>query len=586
MKNKNSHINLLTLLVISLFFALPLSAQVTIGNDTLPHPFSILELTTSILKGGLRLSQLTTDEISKLNTTGIDAAQGLVVYNTDDNCLEFWNGFKWISLCDNVLPTLEVDPASMTFNSNGNILSSATNTVTVTTSQPTWTTSIAYDATGSGWLTLSPSGGSGTSFTVACAVNTTNAIRTATITVSATGAASQTVFVTQNMDINSITDGGTSAATNTYIGAFWRASQTGERIIRITGVAAGAWTASVGWYDSRWEVADGDGIIFSANPTSDSGVTFNASESPNDAELYPVTNGASTVSGTIVAGNTIMFRMGCQKTFAAWNASSNPARYAVVVLSYANNTMFQKIFIRQGEAPDYLPGQSSGKKWSAYNLGNSNDRTQYGNGGFVTYPTQGGYLYQWGYGANAATDQAPRPYPPTGDVSTLTPPWTTGSDVLYALGSACPDGYTVPSGFTVPSGGGGDMSYIPAQASTVWGYYADGFFDRRQIVSSPTGAAVSTVSVGDNNVAYQGKLFFNSTTNVSFFMPFPGGRQNAAASLTGLGNAGVYWSSTGTVAGTTAFDAEDLTINSNSVITDPVGASRGQAFSVRCVKNN
>jgi len=585
MKIKNNPIYLLILIVISLLFALPLKAQVNIGSDTIPHSFSILELTTSILKGGLRLPQLTTDAISKLNTAGVDAAQGLVVYNMNNNCLEFWNGNTWISLCDNILPTLEVDPASMKFDSNGNITSSATNKVTVTTNQSSWKTSIAYDANGSDWLTLSQSGGSGTSFTVACTVNTSsNAVRTATITVSATGATSQTVTVTQNMDINSIPAGGTSAATNTYIGAFWRASQTGERIIRITGVAAGAWTASVGWYDSRWNVAGGDGIIFSSTGTSDTGVTFDASESPNDAELYPVTNGASTASGTIVGVNTIMFRMGCQKTFAAWNAASNPARYAVVVLSYANNTMFQKIFIRQGEAPDYLPGQSSGKKWSVYNLGNSNDRTQYGNGGFTTYPTQGGYLYQWGYGTNAATDQAPRPYPPTGDASTLTPPWTTGADVLYALGSACPDNYTVPSGFTVPSGGDGDMSYIPVQASTAWGYYADGFFDRRQVVSSPTGVAVSTVSVGDNNIAYQGKLFFNSTTNVSLFMPFPGGRTTGP--LSGNGNVGVYWSSTGTIANTTAFDAEDLTINSSNVTTNPVGASRGQAFSVRCVKNN
>ena len=113
MKYKNNQIYLLTLLVITLFFVLPLKAQVNIGSDTLPHSFSILELTTSIKKGGLRLPQLTTDAISKLNTTGIDAAQGLVVYNADNNCLEFWNGKEWISLCSDIFPA-PPDPRTVT----------------------------------------------------------------------------------------------------------------------------------------------------------------------------------------------------------------------------------------------------------------------------------------------------------------------------------------------------------------------------------------------------------------------------------------------------------------------------------------
>jgi len=73
---------------------LPLKAQVNIGSIDLPHPFSILELTTITKEGELRLPQLKTSEREALSSklTGNDDAKGLVVYDTDLNCLEFWNG--------------------------------------------------------------------------------------------------------------------------------------------------------------------------------------------------------------------------------------------------------------------------------------------------------------------------------------------------------------------------------------------------------------------------------------------------------------------------------------------------------------
>ena len=112
MKQKKNRIYLLTLSVITVFFALPLKAQVTIGDNVDPHIFSILELVTKNKDGGLRLPQLTTrerDDVAK-QWTALDpeseiakAAQGLVIYNTDTNCLEFWNGKEWISLCSDAL---------------------------------------------------------------------------------------------------------------------------------------------------------------------------------------------------------------------------------------------------------------------------------------------------------------------------------------------------------------------------------------------------------------------------------------------------------------------------------------------------
>jgi len=93
-------------IILLLFFASPVKAQVTIGKDTIPHKFSILELRTDQVDGGLRLPQLKTTEREALNSqlTGNDAAKGLVVFDTDLNCLEFWNGTDWVSMCSDVLP--------------------------------------------------------------------------------------------------------------------------------------------------------------------------------------------------------------------------------------------------------------------------------------------------------------------------------------------------------------------------------------------------------------------------------------------------------------------------------------------------
>jgi len=88
-----------------LFFSSSLKAQVTIGSQDRPQPFSVLELTAKKTDGGLLLPQLTTPEREALNSqlTGNDAAKGLVVYDTDLDCLEFWNGTEWISLCSDAM---------------------------------------------------------------------------------------------------------------------------------------------------------------------------------------------------------------------------------------------------------------------------------------------------------------------------------------------------------------------------------------------------------------------------------------------------------------------------------------------------
>jgi uncharacterized protein (TIGR02145 family) len=82
------------------------SAQVTIGSLVDPPAYSLLELDTETVKGGLHLSRMTTDERNQLELD--DKAAGLMIFNTSSGCLEIWVGSMWKSLCDNVFST-EVD---------------------------------------------------------------------------------------------------------------------------------------------------------------------------------------------------------------------------------------------------------------------------------------------------------------------------------------------------------------------------------------------------------------------------------------------------------------------------------------------
>jgi len=91
-----------------------------------------------------------------------------------------------------VPPTLSVDPISLFFTYNNTTIPQ---TVQVTTNQASWSVS-----GNPGWLTITPTSGSGTSFTV-CPNSTTLVMRTATLTVSAGSATPVTVNVVQYGDI-------------------------------------------------------------------------------------------------------------------------------------------------------------------------------------------------------------------------------------------------------------------------------------------------------------------------------------------------------------------------------------------------
>jgi hypothetical protein len=48
---------------------------------------------------GQRMPRLTTDQRDQISVNDNLSANGLFIYNTDNDCVEYWNGNKWISLC-------------------------------------------------------------------------------------------------------------------------------------------------------------------------------------------------------------------------------------------------------------------------------------------------------------------------------------------------------------------------------------------------------------------------------------------------------------------------------------------------------
>ena len=79
-----------------------LKGQVTIGADVAPQAHSVLELMAQYKTGefgGLRLPQLSTVERNAILGLNQPSSHGLMIYNTDIHCVEYWNRLKWVSLC-------------------------------------------------------------------------------------------------------------------------------------------------------------------------------------------------------------------------------------------------------------------------------------------------------------------------------------------------------------------------------------------------------------------------------------------------------------------------------------------------------
>lgn len=475
---------------------------------------------------------------------------------------------NWILICDNLADlqawSAGTKSAAQVKNLDG---SAPTQSYSYTTPNPS--------TTGSGTKTLY------------AWVNTQNASTTANRTGTIALASDATVKTTVNqllkLDPGAVATG--SALATAYVGAFWRADQTGERIIRIpvSGANAGTWTASILSTDANWPA---DLAVFSTTASTDAGITWNrATENPadmidNDA-AYQVTDGQSAVSGTAVNGGNIYFRIGLKSAYTPTEAA--PARYAVVLLSYGTPVKYHAIYLRQGHDPDFVmrdidPINSGGmnsstrpeaKRFSPYNLTSpgynpdpAGTQVPVGGGVFTRYPSQAGALFQWA----GTTGKERLAYPVIGTVSGWLADYTNGYwNTLSATHETCPAGYTLGTGATVnfrrPYDGDitanspaaisvseiSQSLWVNPEATfsnlgnSAYGYYADGFFDRRAMNGSAVSNYTPETDARNANVAYQGRLFFNPNTQASLFFSAPGRRQDNGSSYY-TGSICYYWS--------------------------------------------
>ena len=249
--------------------------------------------------------------------------------------------------------------------------------------------------------------------------------------------------------------------------------------------------------------------------------------------------------------------------------------------------MQHRIWIRQGEDADYLMKNSdpvsSGGLFSRtkcvpfmplnlsattleahVDIPGANPASNPGK--FADYPTQTGALFQW---ANIYTGSqfgggirwAWSPHTSTQQTwdRNLIPMdfW----DQLKVDHETCPPGYRRPTDGSTSAGETAmnisnselrqslfqnpktGWNYGNDIDNSVWGYYADGFFDRRSITNN------TTVASGTPEIANAGRLFYNTTSgsdhfNASIFFPATGWLHYYDGSLRWTGQEGLYWTST------------------------------------------
>jgi hypothetical protein len=352
-----------------------------------------------------------------------------------------------------------------------------------------------------------------------------------------------------------------------WVGTFHRNGEMGERIIYST--HEGAWSAEVISGNDFIKIDGGDANIGTR-------LTAMYEGAPGNPESY-IVGDVPIVSGV----DNILFRVGLKSTRPAGTAP----RYGKIRVTWNNGgTPTEHImYVRQGETAAAIGDPSV--LWSPYNVGNYANPTEFGgDSGFVQYPTQAGYLKQW---SNVTTMWTP--------VDPITPSSWTSSPVTSSYADVCPSGYktpTWPTSLTTPEFGslftGTNAGELPQQ--NIWGYYADGYFDRHPIENSmctlypnaPPQAGAnpglnSAVNATRNDVGYRGYLFVNLSTDASLFFPAAGYRRGDSTNTGVLANAGFYgyyWSST----------------SSQRMFFSVTQSERGtavlpNAFNIRCVRN-
>lgn len=322
-----------------------------------------------------------------------------------------------------------------------------------------------------------------------------------------------------------------------YIGTFHRSEETGERIVTWHATPEVEWTATI-----MPQGTDYSELCIDRMASPDYQTNSLYSYSPRNPEGATVGTTETSVQGK----GRVYFRIGWKNA-----TPQGTNRHALVRVTYKNGNTFD-IYCRQGEEPEGLTDSNTDNPFSVYNLMND--------GVLVDYPTQGGLLSQWG---------RPTAWPAIG--STAAPSkYPTDVDKTLSLDvNICPETYAYPDKSTIAV-----LSASLGSLPITWGYYADGYFDRRNISSH-------RVEYNSTDVASAGVMLYLPTNLRSVFMPTIGYR-NTIGEIVGIGTDAGYWSKEN--------DTNDdekaiaMLVTNGSAKATVGGYSKANSFYMRCIK--
>lgn len=367
-----------------------------------------------------------------------------------------------------------------------------------------------------------------------------------------------------------------------YCFAFWRNTESGERIIRVPSITDRNgifWTARVIYGEEFIR------ITYTDDRTVGIGIDAETSGDPEDHK--PNENWKTFLEQPFrkswEKGYFPQFRIG----LTGENPNPQKPRYGLVALMvpYSIGTGGQGqtflIFVRQGEEPDYIfsttdlyegSPRTFAQAFSPFNLtvadtlnhiggeNYSDHKSMNGRGVFTKYPSQQGYFYQWG------SDIAIHPTNPKYNIAING--YTYDYDASYK--EVCPDGYRLPTN-DEQNRAALHSFFDPTTKKINIGLCADGYYDRNKYSS----AALTVGSGGEQGRT--GNLYYNSKTLASIFIPQTDNRpieKNYSSN-------NITWANIPTLTGNTqgVFYGSAYGDRPNPAVSD-----RKSAFPIRCVK--
>lgn len=316
-----------------------LHAQQTVGATTKPHVYSVLEVVSQYQTGtfgGLRLPMLSSSQRDGLGLPALtgnvkDSAQGLIIFNTDTKCVEYWNNTKWISLCSGSADISikddkgnVVDPTKNPFPADKDSTEgpfTPHDNPECTSANPPYTVALV---TGTDYTTINILDVSTGTFTITMVANPTTSTRSAIvrITDNCTGQYKDELFIQKAgvpsgcdpslMPVPDIKGGNTSTlcgsgATYLYLDPANSTTSTGTYIWTLNGVQIGTGTSYTATGGGNYIVYRN--AIGCPNPKSQQ-VTISATTAPSPVSgIWATNDGLKCTSGsliTITAKNNVV----------------------------------------------------------------------------------------------------------------------------------------------------------------------------------------------------------------------------------------------------------------------------------------